>query len=233
MATELPSGYRTTATGEYYNDGYSFRSHMCPAMGVGYNPAKQPIDWEALRRTIECWRLAAPNYYGDYYPLTEYSPADDAWMAWQYDRPDLGQGMVQAFRRLSCKEETMLFKLHGLNVELGYEVKDVDQERTMRISGRELTEKGLLVKPPASSGGRDLLQEYSGIIRNNFARFFHFTPQAVSDTRLATRDSNLDDNLPSKQTENRQAYYLKARPHRLANPAPALPCGIVNYRVLY
>ena len=40
-----------------------------------------------------------PYFLGDYYPLTEYSKAGNVWVAWQFDRPDRGNGMVQAFRR--------------------------------------------------------------------------------------------------------------------------------------
>ena len=134
-------------TGEYYNDAYSFRSHMSPAMGVGYAPGK-PIDWEALRRTIACWREAAPNYYGDYYPLTEYSLGTNQWMAWQFNRPEQGAGMVQAFRRAGAPVEEMRFKLKGLEADAIYAVRDLDKTGSEKVSGRELMEIGLLVKIP-------------------------------------------------------------------------------------
>ena len=37
--------------------------------------------------------------YGDYYPLTAYSTGDDAWAAFQWDRPEERDGIVLAFRR--------------------------------------------------------------------------------------------------------------------------------------
>ena len=40
-----------------------------------------------------------PYYFGDYYPLTPWSLDNGAWLAWQYDRPDLNSGVVLAFRR--------------------------------------------------------------------------------------------------------------------------------------
>ena len=33
----------------------------------------------------------------DYYPLSPYSKALDIWMAWQFHRPDLNEGVIQAF----------------------------------------------------------------------------------------------------------------------------------------
>jgi alpha-galactosidase len=133
-------------TGEYYNDTYSFRSHMCPAMGVGYDPAREPVDWEALRRTIACWREVAPNYYGDYYPLTKYSLDAGRWMAWQFNRPEQGAGMVQAFRRKDCGEAARLFRLRGLDPAAVYAVKNFDEDGSMTVSGQDLMEKGLTVE---------------------------------------------------------------------------------------
>ncbi len=45
------------------------------------------------------WRKIRTYMLGDYYPLTPYSLQRDQWIAWQFDRPDLGGGEVQAFRR--------------------------------------------------------------------------------------------------------------------------------------
>jgi alpha-galactosidase len=41
------------------------------------------------------WRLYADLYLGDYYPLTPYTTANNAWVAWQFDRPESGRGMAQ------------------------------------------------------------------------------------------------------------------------------------------
>jgi alpha-galactosidase len=149
-------------TGEYYNDAYSFRSHMSPAMGVGYAPGK-PIDWEALRRTIACWREAAPNYYGDYYPLTEYSLGTNQWMAWQFNRPEQGAGMVQAFRRAGAPVEEMRFKLKGLEADAIYAVRDLDKTGSEKVSGRELMETGMLVKIPPRGAAVILYSHLSAV----------------------------------------------------------------------
>jgi len=45
---------------------------------------------------------------GDYYPRTAYSTAGDAIMAWQFDVPERGTGIVQAFRRAGCTQETIM-----------------------------------------------------------------------------------------------------------------------------
>ena len=82
---------------------------------------------------------------GDFYPLTYYSLGKDAWMAWQFDSPEKGEGVVQAFRREKCIFESGRLKLFGLNPESQYEVVDLDCGRPQLFSGRELLEQGLLV----------------------------------------------------------------------------------------
>ncbi len=80
-----------------------------------------------------------------YYPLTAWSAEPDVWMAWQFDRPEEGQGMVQAFRRPRSVYESARFKLRGLDAAATYRLRNFDVEGESRVSGKELMEKGLLV----------------------------------------------------------------------------------------
>ena len=66
-------------------------------------------------------------------------------MAWQFDRPEMGEGVVQAFRRDKCIFESGRLPLQGLDPAARYEVTDLELGKPQQISGRELTEKGLLV----------------------------------------------------------------------------------------
>jgi len=40
------------------------------------------------------FRQVEPYLLGDFYPLTVYSLENTIWMAWQFDRPEIGEGMV-------------------------------------------------------------------------------------------------------------------------------------------
>jgi alpha-galactosidase len=133
-------------TGEFYNDGYSFRSHICPALGTMWNPNKPPIDWKPLKKTLADWHAAAQEYYGDYYPLTKYSRSEDDWMAWQFNRPENGSGVVQAFRHASSPYESIRVKLQGLDKDAIYTLTNLDIAGSTEIRGGELFEKGLLIK---------------------------------------------------------------------------------------
>jgi alpha-galactosidase len=128
---------------------YRIRSMMCLNFGPRFDMRRKPMDesmdYPELRRLIDQWRTLAPNYYGDYYPLTSYSLEEDAWMAWQFDRPDVGQGMVQVFRRAESPFETARFKLHGLDPKATYRLTNLDQPGSRQATGQELLEQGLPV----------------------------------------------------------------------------------------
>jgi alpha-galactosidase len=124
---------------------YSFRSVMVPALSAGPDPRSRNVDFSMLRRLIAQWRQVAPYYYGDYYPLTPYSTDDTAWVAWQFDRPETGEGMLQAFRRAASPIEQARFKLRGLEAKAQYAVSNLDAPGQTQFSGQELIEKGLRV----------------------------------------------------------------------------------------
>ena len=91
-------------TGTNATDKYPFRSSLGSSLFTSWDVRDKNLDYAKLRRlNAEFWRIAA-FFVEDYYPLTAYSPASDAWMAWQFDSPDAGGGMVQAFRRDRCRE---------------------------------------------------------------------------------------------------------------------------------
>ena len=127
------------------HEPYEIRSALCPGFTTGWDLRRKDVDWERLGQLAEQWRSIAPCFYGDYYPLTPYSLEDDTWMAWQFDRPDLSRGAVQAFRRAGSVYEAARFRLRGLQPEAQYTVRDVDAPEPTEVNGRELMEKGLYV----------------------------------------------------------------------------------------
>ena len=141
--------------GVYYNPKqlvYSVRSHMCPSFGIAVDVRKGGTDWDLYRRLVRQWRKVADGFLGDFYPLTPYSLKQDQWIAWQFHRPERGDGFVQAFRRDRCPEAGRLLRLGGLAPAARYEVTDLDANTPRTMSGRELTAKGLPVTIPARPG---------------------------------------------------------------------------------
>jgi len=106
------------------------------------------------------FRATRGYFYGDYYPLTPYATGDDAWAAFQWDRPEDGDGIVAAFRRPLAPQAAIEVKLGGLDPTADYEVSYEDYGLTIVKSGRELA-AGLTLKIPEAPAS--LLVKYRRI----------------------------------------------------------------------
>lgn len=93
----------------------------------------------AARRIITQTKDLRPLYLGDYHPLTEINTNENQWCAWQFDRPDLGQGLATFFRRESCPYAAMDCHLRGLDPSERYEVTFVDLKEDRIMLGAELS----------------------------------------------------------------------------------------------
>jgi alpha-galactosidase len=142
----------------YYGGGrtpvepYAFWSNAAPSLGCGIDIRVKTIDYAALRRLLAQWRSVAAYYYGDYYPLAPYSQDATVWVAWQFDAPEQGGGMVQAFRRGESPYESIRTKLHGLDENAVYTVTNLGSAATVELSGRELSQNGLAIAIPERPG---------------------------------------------------------------------------------
>ncbi|MBN1420568.1 MAG: alpha-galactosidase [Planctomycetes bacterium] len=143
------TGTVATRTAPYYGGGwtavepYAFWSNAAPSLGSGIDLRVKDIDYATLRKLVAAWRAVSPNYYGDFYPLTPYTRERTAWIAWQFDRPEAGEGMVQAFRRDDSIYEAARLPLRGIDAGATYEIRDVDRGEARRMTGRELLDRGL------------------------------------------------------------------------------------------
>ena len=152
------TGTVCTRNAPYYGSGrtpvepYAFWSNAGQSIGFGLDVRLKDLDYAALRRLIDQWRQIAANYYGDFYPLTPWSRDDAVWMAWQFDRPETGDGMVQVFRRHNSFYESARFKLSGVDAEANYLVCNLDTGVQERHSGRVLLNDGLPVTIAAKPG---------------------------------------------------------------------------------
>ena len=135
-------------SGVVNKDKYAVRSFYMPGFGA------ENQDLGTIKTYYDEWRRIAPLMLADYYPLTPYNLQLDQWIAWQFNRPEQGDGVIQAFRRDKCEEATRTFRLGGLDPAAQYEVTNFDVEGVTRVSGgstplttgKELMEKGLTVE---------------------------------------------------------------------------------------
>jgi len=162
-------------------DNYHFRSGFSPGLSfalfnaagtkdqVGsFIPADFPFDW--LRTQVEQLKRVRPYYYGDYYPLLPCSantdcsagPGDERsaafeWAAWQFNRPEEGDGMVEAFRREKSDDASKDLRLRGLDATATYEVTDLDAAAPQTVTGKDLMQQGLHVEVAAEPGAAIIL----------------------------------------------------------------------------
>jgi len=111
---------------------------------ASFNPALAQED-------IAEFRALRPYFYGDFYPLTEYSTSDEAWTAFQWNRPEDGDGIILAFRRPLAPGAAINAVLQGLDPAGDYEVNFEDYGITLVKSAKELA-AGLNLKIPEAPG---------------------------------------------------------------------------------
>ncbi len=119
-------------------DAYSFRSTMGLSTALCFDLRRSDIDVDLLRKLMTEWHAVADCFYGDYYPLTPYSRDEHHWMAWQFHRPDTGDGVIQIFRRADSPMESAEFSLSGLDPDTTYIIHDFDSGEDFRAAGREM-----------------------------------------------------------------------------------------------
>jgi alpha-galactosidase len=162
-------------------DNYHFRSGFAPGLSFAlfnaagtkdqigsFIPADFPFDW--LRTQVEQLKRVRPYYYGDYYPLLPCSVNTDCvagagdersaafeWAAWQFNRPEEGDGMVQAFRREKSEDAAKDIRLRGLDTAATYEVTNLDAGVPKTVTGKDLMQKGLHVEVAEEPGAAIIL----------------------------------------------------------------------------
>ena len=142
-----------SGTGVCAIDRYLFRSGMVPFTNCLWDMRDRKLDYDLLRSLAAEFAKVSPYWYGDYYPLTRYSTDNDAWMAWQFDVPENGEGMIQVFRRAESGFYGLQLKLQGLDPAAKYALTDLDvHHKPMEFTGRQLLEQGLSVQIPDQPG---------------------------------------------------------------------------------
>jgi len=144
--------YSGTGIGKPIGDTYRARSCYSSALATnfwGYEDWEfgddQPFDW--VRKINSEYKRARPYFSCDYYPLTVASTDDGTWAASQYDRPEMGDGIVLAFRRPLSPFETAEFELGGIRAG-DYYFEDADTGEVTKFSSSELSKNGFKVTIP-------------------------------------------------------------------------------------
>ncbi len=138
-------------SGSYYGSGatpivaYDFWSTSVPANGYGLDVRVDDMDWPAFRSLLEQRAEIIGCFYGDFYPLSPASTDPSAWVAWQFDVPDEGRGVVMAFGRSGSVFVAARYALRGLDPGATYRFTDMTTRETRDVSGDEALHRGLRV----------------------------------------------------------------------------------------
>ena len=153
-----PIGYQThtyglnfflplTGTGVQKSDKFTFRSSLGTSVIFNWKITDPSSSFTEMQRCFKEFMDLRPYYYEDYYPLVfhEDMTTDDIWLAYQLYRPADDAGVIVAFRRELCPDETITVQLSAVNPKVTYKLTDRDSGETFIKTGEALR-NGLTLK---------------------------------------------------------------------------------------
>lgn len=134
-------------TGSSQTDKYDVRSALsCTHFIACWDLRNKSLDYDLFRKLIADWRLTSPiAVHGDYYPISPYSLDEDRWIAWQFNRSETGEGYLEAFRRAKSDYESARYRLKELVADASYMVRNLDTDKSVTMTGRQMMEDGVPV----------------------------------------------------------------------------------------
>jgi alpha-galactosidase len=128
---------------------YEMRSAMTAGLNVKLPPQDDEASARQAQAMIEQYLSIQRHFYdSDFYPLTPYSQAADAWLAYQLHLPGTDEGIVVVLKRLASSSTRATFRLRGLGREAAYEVTNLDTGTSDKRLGSQLTDAGLEIELP-------------------------------------------------------------------------------------
>jgi len=127
-------------TGCFKASPYNFRSAMSSSMVINWDINSKKYKQTELQKYFQDFKRLRLFYYEDYFPLTttDHMTEDNVWLAYQLNRPEQGDGIIMAFRRENCPDNSIQVKLKGIDKDAFYELYDEDTNVKMIKKGKEL-----------------------------------------------------------------------------------------------
>jgi len=131
-------------TGIWKTDSYTFRSGLGAATIMSMEiTGKESESIPDIQKRMAEFKNLRGYYLGDYYPMTNswnYDNSDNAWLSYQMNRPEKQDGIILAFRRSGCDNESIRIKPRGLVEKETYELFYEDYGFRVNKSGQEIME---------------------------------------------------------------------------------------------
>lgn len=134
-------------------DSFSFHCGFAPMLFLSLDIRRDDYDYALVRKMIPIWRRAAGLLlYGDYYPHTPFHRSAQVWVAWQFDCPETGHGLIQGIRLPAAPDETLTIHPQALQPEATYCLENPETGETLEMTGAALRDQGLALSLPPRCG---------------------------------------------------------------------------------
>jgi alpha-galactosidase len=152
LSRYLPNGTFTTPLVRL--DDRSFHSTLACSLIPGWIADAKDFDRARAKQLTDAYRRLRHLLVGAWYPLAPYSRDGKHWMAMQFHRPDLGEGLILVIPPLKSAQRSVKLVLHGLDPEASYELDWQVGGRKTTARGSALTEQFEATVPPGDGGER-------------------------------------------------------------------------------
>lgn len=125
---------------------YDFRGTATAGAIFQFRYLEPGFDRELAKATIAEAKENQKYWYGDFYALTSATAALDQFMAYQFHRADLNEGILYAFRRQECNTLGLIVGVQAVNPNDRYAVEFIDDARnktTRTMTGEEMQHSGI------------------------------------------------------------------------------------------
>jgi len=142
VSTEQPDGTFTHGL-PFRTDLFAMINAMTPAYASCVDTDTDPTLHAELQRVLPVWQRAAEmTLKGDFYPVTPYTKANDAFCCTQFDLPEEDRGFVLMLAMPQCEERDFAPTLYVHSPDHLYRFENPLTGETRGYSGSELAEKG-------------------------------------------------------------------------------------------
>lgn len=119
-------------------DEYDFLSAMPAAMALGWKFSAPNFDAQKAQRWLALHARVRPLLTGAWYPLTAQTTDKTQWLASQYHRADLDEGVILAYRRADSPYAALSVDLRQIRADKNYTLTDELSGETRTLSGAAL-----------------------------------------------------------------------------------------------
>ena len=148
------------AAGPWTPEPYDFRSAATIGVALQFDYLAPGFPMAIAKASIAEAKANQKYWYGDFYPLAGAALGADHFVAYQFHRADLNEGLVLAFRHEECDTTGISVSLRGLNPGTTYKIEFSDEARHLTsttMTGKEL-QTGLRLRIPGK--GASLMARY-------------------------------------------------------------------------